>query len=732
MSRINTIEKSINLKVHLENCRGIKKFDQVFEFSRSCSTHVIYASNGSMKTSLATTLKNYSESKETVKNIFYPNEPQIREVFIDTVKLPPNRIFVANAEQVDENFSSYMTNFLADKELKQQYDAIIQELDSEKRIFLKEFKSLSKSSNVENEIVQYFTQEKNGFWDSLIRMQEMQYKGEMYKANFRFNDVFDPTGKVKEFLQLNAGLLQQYIDRYNELLEASEFYSKDAKFGTYQASELQRVLGDDAFFKAKHCLRLSGSKEVKNIKELRSLLKDEQNKILSDDKLKEQFEKIEKALNKNKELRAFKDVLTTHPQILLELLSYDDFARKVLVGYFSEISSALALINLYLKKKKEIDEIVKKAREQQDKWEKILKLYKSRFFVPFDMKIENTQNAVLNLEVPSITFLYENSDHPFDEKNDLLSKGEQRAFCILHLLFEIEEKKNSKEPLIIIYDDIADSFDYHNKHAIIEYINDISTETAQGLHNTYQIMLTHNFDFYRTANSRLGSRTYMSKRLHDGTVLLYQGQYVNNFAMTILRTIKDLGTMQSKVYFLSLIPFLRNLVEYRKNGQKSENYRLLTSCLHVKSENPTVGQIIKVYADFGYEIDASGLLDKKIRLLIDSTADLIVQETHLGDNDLPYKFVLAMAIRLKLEDYLIRQLNCDTDQIKSKQTAKLIDDFKKKDIDRYTKLGELINKIQIMTPEYIHANTFMFEPLVDTSIDHLLSLYKDCSTQLKN
>ena len=47
-------------------------------------------------------------------------------------------------------------------------------------------------------------------------------------------------------------------------------------------------------------------------------------------------------------------------------------------------------------------------------------------------------------------------------------------------------------------DDIADSFDYKNKYAIIEYLKDIS------LHGGFtQILLSHNFDFFRTVCSRL-------------------------------------------------------------------------------------------------------------------------------------------------------------------------------------------------------------------------------------
>ena len=37
----------------------------------------------------------------------------------------------------------------------------------------------------------------------------------------------------------------------------------------------------------------------------------------------------------------------------------------------------------------------------------------------------------------------------------------------------------------------------------------------------------------------------------------------------------------------------------------------------------------------------------------------------------------------------------------------------------------IIEEVNIMTPELIHLNSFMYEPLIDMSIYHLLSLYSN-------
>ena len=52
--------------------------------------------------------------------------------------------------------------------------------------------------------------------------------------------------------------------------------------------------------------------------------------------------------------------------------------------------------------------------------------------------------------------------------------------------------------IMLVIDDIADSFDYRNKYAIIEYLKEI---TEDGIFKV--IILTHNFDFYRTCSSRI-------------------------------------------------------------------------------------------------------------------------------------------------------------------------------------------------------------------------------------
>ena len=56
--------------------------------------------------------------------------------------------------------------------------------------------------------------------------------------------------------------------------------------------------------------------------------------------------------------------------------------------------------------------------------------------------------------------------------------------------------KGKVETLVVV-DDLADSFDYQNKYAIIQYLKDISHDGLFKL-----IVMTHNFDFFRTIEGR--------------------------------------------------------------------------------------------------------------------------------------------------------------------------------------------------------------------------------------
>ena len=87
------------------------------------------------------------------------------------------------------------------------------------------------------------------------------------------------------------------------------------------------------------------------------------------------------------------------------------------------------------------------------------------------------------------------------------------------------------------------------------------------------------------------------------------------------------------------------------------------------------------------------------------------------------KIVLSICIRILTEEYLLNTCQIDGSNISRNQTSELIARFKKKHPTELSTI-KVLNSVNLMTPENIHVNTFMYEPLIDMSAEHLIGLYK--------
>ena len=97
--------------------------------------------------------------------------------------------------------------------------------------------------------------------------------------------------------------------------------------------------------------------------------------------------------------------------------------------------------------------------------------------------------------------------------------------------------------------------------------------------------------------------------------------------------------------------------------------------------------------------------------------------------NLENKITLSIAIRLLAEEYMISMIN-DIDFISSitgVQTGKLLGKFKEMFKNEINTI-KLLEKVNLMTSENIHLNSFMYEPLLDISENHLKDLYLNVKT----
>ena len=572
------------IKIDWENCYGIGKLAHEFGFkTQNSNSFMIYAPNGTMKTSFAKTFD--SISKNEPNNMpcdrVHTNKIPKFEIYSDGFAIQPERILVINAEDNGFDASHRISNFLASTELKKKYDEIYVELEARRKEFIKKLKTVSQSTDCETELIDSFADEsKNTFFEVLLNTKK-SLKESFEKYDFRYNDIFDKKDNVKKFLDKNQNLLNQYVSDYSELLSKSTFFKQsDNPFGTAQANEILKSTEDNAFFEAGHKFVLEDGTEITDSNKLKELVQEEMNKILSDQKLVQAFEKFDKAIGSNQELRTFKKAIEKDNSLLVELSDYNGFQKKVWVNYLSEIKSDSDVLSKHYEEQKvELEKIILEAKKEIDLWKKIILTFNSRFYVPFEVILVNQDDILLKEETANLEFDYiDKNENPVRQKKEnllkILSKGEQRAYFILQFLFEIESRKNSGETHLIIFDDVADSFDYKNKFAIIEYIRDLHVS------NDFRIIvLTHNFDFYRTIASRMGlprSVVYMATKSDDKEIKLYQGQYRNDIFSYLIANYKK------PRFFISLIAFVRNIIEYTESID-CQDYLTLTSSMHKKS-----------------------------------------------------------------------------------------------------------------------------------------------------
>lgn len=197
-------------------------------------------------------------------------------------------------------------------------------------------------------------------------------------------------------------------------------------------------------------------------------------------------------------------------------------------------------------------------------------------------------------------------------------------------------------------------------------------------------------------------------------------------------------------FFIALIPLVRNLIEYSKDistdPSKSE-YIKLTSCLHVKTETAslTVNDVAQIVSN---NIDAHSLptanVDCNIKEYIYDTVETLCSQPIPDEIHIENKIVFAAAIRLKAEDYMISKLkqvmpiedfNIFYNRITSNQTSALTKKFDELCAPT-NDIQLLVKEVNLITPENIHLNSFMFEPLIDMSVWRLKKLYQDTKAQL--
>lgn len=431
------------LSVSLENCYGIKKLSYIFDFTKG-NIVAIYARNGLMKTSFAKTMKKIQLGKKNEIRDEIFETAGVAEIKADDEDIAPDKVFVINS--FESAYQADITPLLIDESTKTHLKDVLEE---------------DLSSIVYARI----------FDDAVVK--------KILSGEFQ--------NKIRE-----------YIEKSSELYASYGFLSK-GKLTLPKLKNVQKTLKNENYFSQGNAIVLSGRESITD----EAALTEQIVKIEDDLKGTPEFQAIEKLLSDAKG-SALRDIIETNPQIIewLDKNKLHELRTRLWISY---LYKNRGLFDALLKKYKALSAEIDSVEIDDTPWKTALEIYNKRFSVPYEMRIENLKGAVIGESIPKIEFRFSDGERTVNMSRDkldelnTLSQGEKRALYLLNIIFEVEEIKQRGKDVVFIVDDIADSFDYKNKYAIVEYLYEIAQDDRFSM-----IILSHNFDFYRTISSRLG------------------------------------------------------------------------------------------------------------------------------------------------------------------------------------------------------------------------------------
>ncbi|MDD7473843.1 MAG: hypothetical protein PUH01_06865, partial [Pseudomonadota bacterium] len=174
-----------------------------------------------------------------------------------------------------------------------------------------------------------------------------------------------------------------------------------------------------------------------------------------------------------------------------------------------------------------------------------------------------------------------------------------------------------------------------------------------------------------------------------------------------------------KKCIIASIPFFRNIAEYCGDN---DTYIGLTSFLHYKTKTAQLRvsdllPLLNLYQK--NEIQVSS--DENYLEMLDDLSQKVLDED--DDISLENKLVLSINSRLKVEKLMKERILNNEKECPDAEVNQTREWFIK--AKPYLKEYErnLIDEVNLITPESIHLNAFMYEPLIDVSIWKLKDLF---------
>ena len=725
----------------------LKKFNNVFGISNLNGgmaldrINVVYAPNGTAKSSISDALEIISTNDGTLTDVVNPTAVPSYEIDVDGTVFDesnPPSIKVIKYSGVEsfelENNESYKPLVMSPsltKTVKASITSINNSLNKIQNILSSCFpkKCFDKSGGFSKGIVEALSIIADDYDDDekllLSFVQKFDINEKPFSSPISEGDFYILVNQ-KASDAINTPSVQQSMDDYasfvkqkvmSTVLDDNFTISNLTNF--FEAAKKEKYFDDKGFRKLK-----IGETEYDQVN-FEKLVENEINQIFGSDEAKQKIEECKKALNKNAAAAKFTMMVLANPTYLSEASDYKKFVNKLFITIFDK-----QFANFILEKKNIENEqkkllLLKQNFSNKDNMiHQIWLKYKTRFtFDKFDLDIKNKFDAMIGSEAPFFVKYYKGTRIEIkDPKQMRFSTGEIKSFNLINGIIEIELARLSNTPFTLVLDDAVDSFDYKNKYGIIDYICDLAQDT-----NVQIIIFTHNFDFYRSSILALGKTNVQQFFMYkdaSNVVTLYPTTG-KQYYLEIAR-FNDWKNTNDTKKLISLIPFYRNVIQLQTNRHNT-HIGTIDDYLHfdISKENQDFNPLVNAINQSGISpYHPTNLTDSFLKILMDETNSICTN--NVNETDLENKMVLGIFIRIFTERFLTKKLLANGVTIGPS-------------INVYSKTRDLINlaeqngclteeekmlitEANIIAPSYAHANSFMYEPLIDVDCAPLIRI----------
>ncbi len=698
-----------------ENAYGISKLNWHSNLNKEdVANYVIYAPNGTFKTSFAKAFANWNTAKDELNNadfvsdiefcgVKYTNNDDFSDALVFTRDIYSNdsgaeyikyliasevdRFELLNIEKKLETYKNIANQILKEAKINKTTRSIITKNGFTIDELISFFASLNVSSVVEN-------------IEKVVVLSKLANKG---------YDILDEVNFKSALLKYQNVILSrvnsQIFDEHFNELNAQSFLSAVEK-ASFLSKEKNRQI-------------IIQGKKFDAYADFDTFISDEIDKIIASKEVKIEYEKFIKILGTSKASSDLLDNLSSYPKVVaslpfgkLNILSSIITSRIVLDEYEFH-----AYVDELKKIKYQVESIYKSAAQSSSFFDEIIAEYERVFSPIFKITIEDRYNALANDIVPEIVFEHGNSrigTQKFSSTSEIskyLSSGEKSTlFILVFLLNYFQFKRNQDKKFILILDDVVETFDYRNRTGFLEYISILIDDD-----NCELFVLTHNYEFFRKI-----CRTFKDKIIIGAASLLSSNRHnviVEKNSRIIIKIEDYISQINNIKSLISSIPFYREIATMVNNNSVKND---LTVLLHYNesTDATTVGNIVSSISSISkghIQVDT----DLQI-LYIDSLISIAKSLRTVNYFDIKNKIILSIASRILIEKiYVNKDFSVLEDCIEN-QTKYLYEKLKD---TKSSELNGLMKKVLLITPDFIHVNSFMYEPLIDIDPKSLIELF---------